>query len=123
MKSRRFTDLHRAAIGWPRDQWNYIGIDDEGDTSSQYSGEEKYGYIPFLSSPSGCHPPLSIKRTSRNPFFRYHPYHVSCPELVDLLEWCPPRRGEVGSAEEMQVFEGKTPWKEDKKGGWGREKW
>lgn len=125
MKRRRFTDLHRAAIGLPLDTWNYIGINDEGDTTAQYAGELKYGYTPFLSSPSGCHPPLSIKRVNRNPFFRYHPYHTSCPEMVELLEWCPARRDDVAEASEMQVFEGRVPWRE--KGelglGWAREMW
>lgn len=124
MKRRRFTDLHRAAMGLPLapPAWNYIGIDDEGDTTDQYAGELKYGYTPFLSSPSGCHPPLSIKRVNRNPFFRYHPYHISCPEMVELLEWCPPIRGDVADASQMQVFEGHVPWREESKG-WGRENW
>lgn len=127
MKRRRFTDLHRAAIGFPLDNWNYIGIDDEGDTTDQYAGELKYGYTPFLSSPSGCHPPLSIKRVNRNPFMRYHPYHTSCPEMAELLEWCPLKRGQVDQAEDMQVFEGYVPWRDEPdKGsgkGWRREKW
>lgn len=126
MKQRRFTDLHRAAMGLPLGGWKYIGIDDDGDTAYQYAGELKYGYTPFLSSPSGCHPPLSIKRVNRNPFFRYHPYHTSCPEMAELLEWCPPKRGEVDDPSQMQVFEGHVPWRDRKEAagtGWTREKW
>lgn len=31
MKRQRFVDLHRAAIRWPRDKFEYIGIDPEGE--------------------------------------------------------------------------------------------
>jgi hypothetical protein len=119
MKRRRFTDLHRAAIGWPASpaHWNYVGIDDEGETAEQYAGEEKYGYTPFLSAPSGCHPPLSIKRAGRNPFARYHPYHTSCPELVGLLEWCPaPRAVSGGDPAQMETYAGELPWREAEAG-------
>lgn len=84
----------------------------------------KYGYTPFLSSPSGCHPPLSIKRQIRNPYSKYHPYHSSCPELVDLFEWCPPAPStppaEDGS--DIQVFGGEVPWGVKGKGKtrWGK---
>lgn len=88
----------------------------------------KYGFTPFLSSPSGCHPPLSYKRLRRNPYSRYHPYHSSCPELVDLLEWCTP----VGQPPEMDVdgeligeaavYEGWVPWRVGGDVSWGREK-
>jgi hypothetical protein len=78
----------------------------------------KFGYTPFLTSPSGCHPPLSIKRFTRNPYYRHHPYHVSCPELHDLFEWCPP----LGEG----VFDGYVPWDTSKlldsqEAHWGRE--
>lgn len=80
----------------------------------------KYGFTPFLSSPSGCHPPLSIKRQLRNPFTRYHPYHTSSPELHDLLEWCPPPRENVGpDGEGMDVFPGQLPWRNQKRVGVG----
>ncbi|OCF41160.1 cytoplasmic protein [Kwoniella heveanensis CBS 569] len=132
MKRRRFTNLHRAALNFPLSQFTYIGIDDEGDTSAHYAGELKYGFTPFVHSPSGCHPPLSIKRLVRNPFKRYHPYHISCPELWDLFEWCPDlgaRSGKtkggknsgggsdqvekvMGEDEEGIKFPGTLPWTE-----------
>ena len=31
MKRRRFTDLHRAALRWPADRFEYVGVDAEGD--------------------------------------------------------------------------------------------
>lgn len=30
-KRRRFTELHRAALRWPRERFEYIGIDAEGE--------------------------------------------------------------------------------------------
>ncbi|WVR04413.1 hypothetical protein IAU60_001415 [Kwoniella sp. DSM 27419] len=114
MKRRRFTNLHRAALNYPLSSFHYIGIDDEGDTTVHYAGELKYGFTPFISSPSGCHPPLSIKRLMRNPYKRYHPYHTSCPELIGLLEWCPPLqlgKDELGEEEEGTKFDGYVPWR------------
>ncbi|WVF70088.1 hypothetical protein IAT40_004875 [Kwoniella sp. CBS 6097] len=131
MKRRRFTNLHRAAVNFPLSRFTYIGIDDEGDTSAHYAGELKYGFTPFVHSPSGCQSPLSIKRLVRNPFKRYHPYHISCPELWDLFEWCPDLgvgggrvlgggkgggkgKGEItlGEDEEGMKFPGILPWTE-----------
>lgn len=133
MKRRRFEQLHRAAIGWPADRFAYVGIDDAGDTTEHYAGELKYGYTPFLSAPSGCHPPLSTKRMLRNPFSRYHPYHTSCPELSDLFEWCPPLIINPPEDAPGAVFEGSTPWRanrptlkanpQDVSGDWGREQY
>ncbi|KAL7424570.1 hypothetical protein Q5752_000254 [Cryptotrichosporon argae] len=111
MKQRRFEQLHRAAIRFPAADFAYIGIDDDGDTTEHYAGELKFGFTPFLSAPSGCHPPLSIKRQLRNPFARYHPYHASCPELSGLLEWCPASpREDVARVEDMVTYGGEVPW-------------
>jgi hypothetical protein len=38
----RFELLHARAIGWPRDRFDYIGIDDEGDTTEHYAGEVRH---------------------------------------------------------------------------------
>lgn len=35
----RFDHLHRAAISYPRDNFTYVGIDDEGDVTPHYAGE------------------------------------------------------------------------------------
>lgn len=47
MKRRRFEDLHRNAIRWPRDRFGYVGVDLEGDTTASYSGEVRS--FSFLS--------------------------------------------------------------------------
>jgi len=31
--------LHARAIGWPEDRFEYLGIDDDGDTTAHYAGE------------------------------------------------------------------------------------
>lgn len=91
--------------------------------------QNKYGYQPFISSPSGCHPPLSTKRLFRNPYFKYHPYHTSTPELRGLLEWCPPFYVPDSAIpldqvwKSVPVYEGSLPWSDFGQGTrWTREK-
>ena len=38
--------LHARAIGWPEDRFEYLGIDDDGDTTAHYAGE----VCPFIRS-------------------------------------------------------------------------
>jgi hypothetical protein len=45
----RFEMLHARAIGWPEDRFEYLGIDDEGDTTAHYAGEVCSPY-PFSGS-------------------------------------------------------------------------
>ncbi|WWC67662.1 uncharacterized protein I206_101573 [Kwoniella pini CBS 10737] len=90
MKELRFKNLHRQAISFPKEKFNYIGInDDNSDLTKHYSGELKFGFKPFLNSPTGCNKPLSLKKLLRNPFKKIHPYHISNPNLINLFEWCP----------------------------------
>jgi len=35
--------LHARAIGWPEDRFEYLGIDDDGDTTAHYAGEVSSG--------------------------------------------------------------------------------
>ncbi|KAG8970918.1 hypothetical protein FRC05_011686 [Tulasnella sp. 425] len=104
MKKPRFQELHRRAIRWPEERFEYIGIDVEGDTSLAYAGEAEFGYGPYSKDLYGCHDTLLAKRRRRNPFQIFHPYHSSAPELAGLLEWCPtgPQRN--------KVFPGPLPW-------------
>lgn len=72
-----------------------------------------YGYQPFSEDLYGCFAPLSIKKTSRNPFARYHPYHSSCPEMAGLLEWCPIHKAHSQSPEGHAgggVYPHDLPW-------------
>ncbi|KAH9839441.1 uncharacterized protein C8Q71DRAFT_749535 [Rhodofomes roseus] len=89
-KRRRFTELHRAALRWPRERFHYIGIDAEGEELIKaQEGERLNGYLPYTVDTYGCHDMLLSKRRSRNPFIRFHSYHSSSPELAPLLNWCP----------------------------------
>lgn len=50
----RFEQLHARAIGWPLAQFEYIGIDDEGDTTEHYAGEvSKVTHMLLSSTRSG----------------------------------------------------------------------
>jgi len=91
MKRKRFTDLHRLAIGWPTLQFAYFGIDSSDFEENQIAqeGERLLGYTPYSMDLYGCHSQLLRKRKSRNHALRFHPYHTSSPELSALLEWCP----------------------------------
>jgi hypothetical protein len=137
----------------PSQDFKYIGIDDEGDTSASYEGEvsktiasgivlpgarprltrsmissfqSTYGYQPFSEDLYGCFPPLSLKKTSRNPFARYHPYHTSSPEIAGLLEWCPVHKAHAQGPEGQKgggVYPHVLPWKttEPAESSWSRE--
>ena len=89
----RFTDLHRKAIGYPENQFVYIGIKPEGDLfdhAKAVSGE-LVATQSFESDLYGCHShELAEKKDKRNPFRRSIPYLTACPELIGLLNWCGP---------------------------------
>lgn len=100
MKRRRFTDLHRAAIRWPKHRFEYLGIDSTYDEDSVVA-LEKEGDVrrSFEEDLYGCHSHLLQKRRARNRYRRFHPYHTSSPELRRLLEWC-----------ESGLYNGILPW-------------
>ncbi|KAK7043552.1 hypothetical protein R3P38DRAFT_2887531 [Favolaschia claudopus] len=102
MKRARFEQLHRLAIRWPRSRFTYIGIDVDGDNHEARKGEHENGYLPYLSDSYGCHGYLREKRKQRNYNRRFPPYDLSCPELRQLLQWCP--------AHAQQQFAGTLPW-------------
>ncbi|TCD64737.1 hypothetical protein EIP91_003693 [Steccherinum ochraceum] len=106
MKRKRFTDLHRAALRWPADRFHYIGIDPEKEAPSARNGERQNGYLPYTRDTYGCHDELQQKRRSRNPFFRYHSYYTSSPDLTGLFDWCPgtPEGGPT------VLYPGQLPW-------------
>jgi len=91
MKRKRFEQLHSKALRWPYGRFEYIGIDanSENGVGGRNEGELKNAYLPYQKDLYGCHTLLLSKRTSRNPFMRFHPYFTSAPELRGLLSWCP----------------------------------
>jgi hypothetical protein len=40
--------LHARAIGWPDDRFEYLGIDDDGDTTAHYAGEVRRLLTPSI---------------------------------------------------------------------------
>lgn len=109
-KQKRFDELHRKALRWPRElrAWRYVGIDmdDEQERKKAVAGEVclKFypvsiisdwtlqfanGYKPYVQDLYGCHDSLLVKRQNRNVHRRIHPYFSSCPDISPLLSWCP----------------------------------
>ncbi|KAH9913471.1 uncharacterized protein BXZ73DRAFT_55524 [Epithele typhae] len=111
MKRRRFAELHRAALRWPADRFEYVGIDPDGeDAATAAQGELQNGYKPYREDLYGCHGVLLAKRRSRNPFSRFHSYYSSTPEIGPLLNWCPGRP----DGGQTEIYPGPLPWDEPK---------
>lgn len=91
-KAKRYTDLHRKAIGYPEGNFTYVGVHSPSvfDQARAVKGEAD-AWSSFQKDMFGCSDPsLSEKRNKRNPFRRTVPYTLACPEMVDLLRWCGP---------------------------------
>lgn len=92
-KGKRFTELHRKAIGFPPENFNYIGLQSKNANFDQKAAEkgELAAIESFDKDLYGCNnPALFSKRMIRNPFRRTIPYHLAAPELKGLLDWCGP---------------------------------
>ena len=124
MKRARFSELHRPAIRWPEDKFEYIGVDPEGEEKTNAaegevcsvlayaqvfggpdSMQKQNGYLPYTTDTYGCHSTLLAKRRQRNQFLRFHSYYTSAPELAPLLSWCPSLHS-AGSG----LYTGDLPW-------------
>lgn len=104
-KGRRFTELHRKAIGFPAANFTYAGVRSGHPSFDQGKAErgEEVAVQSFSKDLYGCSDPsLSQKREVRNPFRRTVPYELACPEMKELLHWCGP-----GVFDEMDAL----PWK------------
>jgi hypothetical protein len=125
-KRRRFEELHRLAMRWPKLRFTYEGVllGSEADEREAAAGEVRFfskssvlsysvshlsivrqlvnAFSPFSGDLYGCHVPLAQKRAGRNFHMRTHGYHVGAPELRELLEWCP--------KDGKQIFPGTLPW-------------
>lgn len=99
-KRRRFEELHRWALRYPRDLFSFVGVDPPGISDEVYHGETSHSAKPFERDPYGCaEPELRAKRASRNPFRRSISYPSGCPELSALMSHCLP-----------VLFQGPLPW-------------
>ncbi|KAF8070357.1 hypothetical protein FPV67DRAFT_1014568 [Lyophyllum atratum] len=105
-KRARFTDLHRTALRWPIERFQYIGVDPDADHhSAAEDGERQNGYIPYSKDLYGCHSVLLSKRRQRNRYVRFHSYYQSSPELRGLFDWCPDTLEGEGD-----LFTAELPW-------------
>lgn len=97
-KRRRFEDVHRKAIAFPKARFTFVGTPPAGDVTKAQEGEAKtvdaFGHDPY-----GCHGDLRKKRHSRDPFSNGVPYHARCAALKGLLAHCGPRQ-----------YLGRLPW-------------
>ncbi|KIM22970.1 hypothetical protein M408DRAFT_11804 [Serendipita vermifera MAFF 305830] len=106
MKRRRFEQLHRRALRWPRTTIRILRRE-----QNSTKGEIQYGYQPFTHNLYGCSGQLALERASKNPFARIHPYHSSNPELSPLLDWCPSALATPkADTMESQLYRGPLPW-------------
>ncbi|KAH9954912.1 hypothetical protein BGW80DRAFT_1397374 [Lactifluus volemus] len=106
-KRRRFEQLHRHALRWPKARFMYEGVPlrSEADEREAAAGELANAFTPYSTDLYGCHAPLVRKRAERNFHARTHGYHVGAPEMHELLEWCP-RDGKA-------IFPGPLPWENE----------
>lgn len=101
-KRSRFVDLHRVAIRFPADRFDFVGADPPDVREETLRGEQNNSANLFGRDPYGCSQPrLRKKRASRNPFRRSVAYTSSaaCPEMAALLRHCGPT-----------LFSGSLPW-------------
>jgi hypothetical protein len=109
-KETRFTDIHRAAVGYPAVQFEYLGTpatandnNNEGQQQQQQHSTPEQGEAKVLEmweqDMYGCHGDLAAKRRERDPFAWGPVSAERCPPMEELLDWCGPG-----------VFDGMLPW-------------
>jgi hypothetical protein len=95
----RFELLHARAIGWPEDRFEYLGIDDDGDTTQHYAGEVspslltgsiltraaqiRFHTLPILSI--RLSPTTIYKETIPKPIFSLSPLSYFQPRAGGLI--------------------------------------
>jgi hypothetical protein len=96
-KQERF-GLHRQAVRWPRERFQYLGVNNP-PRLQQALAAEAHTMARYLADPYSGSPGFQAKRAERNPFRRQHGYGVSCPELQALFDHQGP-----------EPFPGPLPW-------------
>ncbi len=79
-KRVRFEDLHREAIGWPRERFLYVGANDPVDIAQARESEQR-AQAKYIADPYSLGEEFRAKKQERNPFRRQHGYAISCPEM------------------------------------------
>ena len=95
-KRSRFFDIHRAAVRWPADRFDYVGT--PALTEAAENGEQAT-VDAFKRDPYGCFGDLAAKRIARDPFADGGYAGERCPDLAELLSHCGPN-----------VYSGDLPW-------------
>jgi hypothetical protein len=98
-------ELHRAALRFPLQQFNYVGIDGDGTAiPTLINSELENAYRPFSSDPYGCFDQkLTGKRKQRDPYLQFSGrlgYSQSCPAIAGLLQHC-----------SRDIYNGQLPWR------------
>jgi hypothetical protein len=78
-KRQRFEDLHREAIGWPRERFTYIGANNPPHLEQALAAEAQ-ARAKYIADPYSATPEFQAKKDARNPFRRQHGYAISCPQ-------------------------------------------
>ncbi|KAG5356419.1 hypothetical protein CJU89_6161 [Yarrowia sp. B02] len=89
-KRARFEQLHRPAVGYEEENFEYVGIDPVwGENEAPDAGELEHAFLPFQRDPHGCVEAVLLnKKRERNPWRRQHPYAYTAPEMRRLLLAC-----------------------------------
>jgi hypothetical protein len=95
-KRERFTDLHRAALRYPPQRFEYLGT--PALTEGALDGEAET-LAAFETDPYGCSGDLAAKRMERDPFAEGGYSGAECPAMDELLMHCGP-----------EAFSGPLPW-------------
>lgn len=98
-KAERF-DLHRLAIGYPRDRWEFLGINNPPNESlpSALAGELRVLEMVKIDlyMRGGA---WDMIRAQRNPFHQEHTYRELSPEMADFFDFL-----------EENSFRSRRPW-------------
>ena len=81
-KRERFAELHREAIGWPREKFRYVGANDPEAIEQALRAEER-AREKYLADPYSLGEEFRAKKQERNPFRRQNGYAISCPEMFE----------------------------------------
>lgn len=97
-KRERFMELHRGALGFPLDHFEYLGTPALNPGAIQGEAQTK---AAFRDDPYGCSGELAAKRAQRDPFSHGGPTPDRCPAIGALLDHCGP-----------ELYSGELPWRE-----------
>ncbi|KAG1666294.1 hypothetical protein FOA52_004775 [Chlamydomonas sp. UWO 241] len=99
LKKERFLTLHREAVRFPLEDFEFIGTPVPPLAIGAQEGEART-VAAFRNDPYGCQGDLISKKLNRDPF-AVGPIHPSrCPQMRSLLAHCSPH-----------LYEGTVPWR------------